>query len=304
MEYRNFGNTDLRVSTICYGTMRYASKSGEYDEQAKAGDTALREAIDRGVNFIHSSNEYGTRWLTGRVLESHPKRRELHTDRIAVVQHLQRGEVDRALGYCAEGEPKRLSDFDSVTEPLTETFEKLRDRGKVGYLTSFPYTVGFAKRAVESGSFAGLVAYYNALETEMLDLFDEMKSEGMGFIGIRPFAAGLLTDRRAERSKLPGDDRMRSDEFERVYDQLDKLRESMSEQPHSWTDFAIRFSLSHPAITSTVVGINTPKQLEDVLQAADAPQVDAATVEAAHRICTDFRSRFGVKAALSGMPIY
>jgi len=123
MRYRKLAGSNIEVSELCFGTMRYASKSGDLDETGRAGRRALEEAIDRGVNFVHSSYEYGTRWLTGQTLEKHPKRRELHhiikvnvpdwdepgfspeafrnqvetalrelhTDRIAVVQHLQRG---------------------------------------------------------------------------------------------------------------------------------------------------------------------------------------------------------------------
>ena len=39
---------------------------------------ALLRALERGVNFIHSSYEYGTRWAVGEVLKNHPKRKELH----------------------------------------------------------------------------------------------------------------------------------------------------------------------------------------------------------------------------------
>ncbi|MDA3950998.1 MAG: aldo/keto reductase [Spirochaeta sp.] len=255
MKYRNYGNTDLSVSPVCYGTMRYASKAGTLDDQSRAGARALEEAVDAGINFIHSSFEYQTRWLTGDVLGRHAKRHDLHhiikvnvpdwgvptfdkptfrgqvedalrdlkVDRIAIVQHLHRGTLERELGYCAEGEPKRLSEFDAITEPLLEEFEKLRDEGKVGYLATFPYTVGYGKRAVESGSFSGMVAYFNALETEMMDLFPAMEEHGMGFIGIRPVAAGLLTDKRVNRDKLPADDRMADSQFDRWYDQLNEV---------------------------------------------------------------------------------
>lgn len=158
MHLRKLGNTDLMVSPLCFGTMRYASKSGIEDESSANGRRALEEAIERGVNFIHSSYEYGTRWLTGSVLERHPKRhellhvikvntpdwgqeafdkdafrqqveqalRELHTDRIAVIQHLQRGAIPNRLGYCSEGEQVRLAAFDAVLEPLLEVFATLR----------------------------------------------------------------------------------------------------------------------------------------------------------------------------------
>lgn len=336
MKYRTYGNTDLSVSEICYGTMRYASKGGEMDEQSRAGARALEEAVDQGVNFIHSSFEYGTRWLTGDVLGKHPKRHELHhiikinvpdwgesafdkekfraqvedalrelnTDRIALVQHLHRGTLERELGYCADGEPKRLSEYEEVTEGLKEEFSRLQEEGKVGYLASFPYTVGYGRKAVESGDFSGLVAYFNALETEMVDLFPQMESSGMGFIGIRPFAAGLLTDKRVNRDELPKDDRMRDSQFDRFYDQLAKLRKQISEEPDSWTIFALRFALSDPRIASTVVGINSSEQLQAALEAVEKGPLAGDTVQMAHEICTSFRERFGAKGNTAGVPVY
>ncbi|MFW5797390.1 MAG: aldo/keto reductase [Spirochaetota bacterium] len=212
----------------------------------------LEEAVDSGVNFIHSSYEYGTRWLTGEVLGKHHKRhdlhhiikvnvpdwgeptfdketfrarieealRELNVERIAVVQHLHRGTLERELGYCAEGESKRLSEYDAVTEPLAE------------------------------------------------------------------------------------DDRMRDAQADRFYDQLAELPKELPPEPESWTAFAIRFPLADPRITGTVVGINTPEQLRTALQAVEGNYPDRAVVESAHRVCTTFRERFGVKVNTAGVPVY
>ena len=336
MNYRKLGNTDLLVSELCFGTMRYAARTGIEDDASANGRRALEEAIERGVNFIHSSYEYGTRWLTGSVLQKHPKRHELlhiikvnvpewgqpafdkaefrrqveealgelHTERIAVVQNLHRGTLARELGYCAEGEPQRLSEFDAVIEPLREIFEQMRQEGKVGYLATFPYTVGYARRAVESGAFSGVVAYFNMLETEMLELFPEMRTRGMGFIGIRALMAGLLTDRRVDRKALPEGDRFRDEEWKRPYDQLDALRSGIEEPVESWTDLALRFALANDTIASAVVGINSPQQLHGVLAALEGPRPSNQTVETAHGICTDFRTRFGVRGNTAGVLTY
>lgn len=336
MKYRVFGNTGLEVSEICYGTMRYASKAGERDERSSEATRALEEAVDAGINFYHSSYEYGTRWLTGEVLGSHPKRhdihhiikvncpdwgedrfdpasfrkqiedalRELNVDRIAIVQHLHRGTVPKKLGYCEEGEPQRVDEFDNVVGALSEEFEKLRDAGKVGFLTTFPYTVGYARRAIESKRFSGVVAFFNALETEMSDLFPEMQKNGLGFIGIRPFAAGLLTDRRISRENLPGDDRMIDSQWDRLYDQLGELRSKMGTEPLSWTHFAIQFSLSYPIIASTVVGINSREQLRSALDAVESGNLDGELLQQAHELCLKYRDRYGVKGNPAGVPIY
>ena len=336
MRYRRFGATDLEVSEICFGTMRYAAKSGEMDDAGRAGQRALEEAIDRGVNFVHSSYEYRTRWLTEQVLAQHPKRhelhhiikvnvpdwgeerfdeekfrnqihealKELHTDRIAVVQHLQRGTLPKRLGYSAEGEPTRLSEFDSVVHPVREAFDRLQREGKVGYLATFPYTYGFAERAIESGLFSGIAAFFGVLETEMMDLFPALEERGMGFIGIRPLAAGLLTNRRVDRDRVEAEDRQDDASWDRLYDQLGEFRATLDSEPEDWTEFAIRFSLAPSVVTSTVVGINRTEQLETALAATDGPEIPRSVLQKAHALTLKYRETHGVKGLPSGIPVY
>ena len=195
---------------------------------------------------------------------------ELHADRVAVVQHLQRA--------APNTDERRLPEIEAVDEPLRETFETLRAEGKVGYLASFPYTVRFAESALAAGTFSGLVAYYNAIEMEMARFFPALGRSGGGFLCIRPFLAGLLTDRRADRHALPADDRMRERTWDGAYDRLDVLRERMA--PESMTRFAVRFALAHPIVSSLIVGLNTVAQVDEVIDAASEP-ADRALFDAA-----------------------
>lgn len=299
MQYRRFGNTDLMVSTICFGPMRFAATAPGQDEKSHTGQRALEHALERGVNFIHSSYEYGTRWALGRVLEHHPKRhdihhiikvpvpdfedegrfdpakfrlrveealRDLHADRIAVLQHLQ-----RAKPHTDE---LRVPSIPAVHEPMLEVFERLKTEGKVGYLTTFPYTPGFAAPALKTGVFSGMVAYYNVIEMEMAEFFPEMQARGMGFFCIRPFMAGLLTDRRINRDQLPPGDRMLEKSWDAAYARLTLLKAAFAGAVALWTRFAITFVLSHPIVTSVIVGLNTPEHVDEALDAAEEPYPD------------------------------
>ena len=53
MEYRTLGDTDLRVSAVCLGTMTW----GEQNSEAEAHDQ-LDYAVERGVNFIDAAEMY------------------------------------------------------------------------------------------------------------------------------------------------------------------------------------------------------------------------------------------------------
>ncbi len=301
MQYRKFGQTDLEVSTICFGPMRFAAKSPGADEKSEAGQRALERALERGVNFIHSSYEYGTRWAMSEVLRRHPKRhelhhiikvpvpdfedgdrfdagkfrhrveealRDLHTDRIAVIQHLQRSKPN--------SDEQRIPGIDAVHDEMREIFEKLKEEGKVGHLTTFPYTPGFARRALETGDFSGLVAYYNLIEMEMSEFFADMEERGEGFFCIRPFMAGLLTSERAERNSLSDGDRFNDSKWDTAYERLGLIASKFSGEIDSWTAFSIRVALAHPIVASLVVGLNSVEQVDSVIDAAEAAQVDHA----------------------------
>lgn len=309
MNYRKFGNTDLEVSEICFGPMRFSAKEPGSDETSKTGQQALQRALERGLNFIHSSYEYGTRWAVGQVLKDHPKRhdlhhiikvpvpdfddggtfsadkfrlrveealRDLHTDRIAVLQHLQKARPNE--------DDTRIAHIPAVHEQLAETFEKLRDEGKVGYLITFPYTPTFGAEALKTGDFSGMAGYYNLIEMEMAEFFPQMEARGQGFFCIRPFLAGLLTDQRADRSQLPAGDRFQDDQWLTAYKRLDILRASLGDAVDSWTVFAIKFALCHPIVTSLIVGLNSTEQVDSVLDAADGVYPERAVFDKALEI--------------------
>ena len=298
--------------------MRFAGREPGSDAQSVAGKLALERALERGVNFVHSSFEYGTRWAMGEVLRSHSKRhdlhhvikvpvpdfddggvfdkakfrtrveealRELHTDRIAVLQHLQR--------FRPNSDDNRIPNISAVNEPMMEIFEKLREEGKVGYLTTFPYTTDFARSAMGTGCFSGIVAYYNTIEMEMSEFFDDLQEKGQGFLCIRPFMAGLLTDRRADRKVLPPEDRNQDDQWDEAYGRLELIQAAIGDQVASWTSLAIRFALIHPVVTSLIVGLNSVEQVDQVLDAADGIYPDRGVFYAAREI---FRNHGAVVA--------
>ena len=309
MEYRKFGNTDLEVSEICFGPMRFSAKAPSEDLISKTGQRAMEHAIERGINFIHSSYEYNTRWAMSRVLKNHPKRhdlhhiikvpvpdwddkgkfnatkfrlrieealRDLHTEHIDVLQHLQR---DRP-----NDDDLRIPNIAATHEPLLECFTKLKEEGKVSYLTTFPYTREFADNVMQTGLFNGMVAYYNPIEMEMAEFFSRMEASGQGFFCIRPFMGGLLTDHRASRSQLPADDRFQDDRWDTAYKRLEKLQAALGDVIGSWTDFAIKFSLCHPTVTSLIVGLNSVDQVDGVIDAANGEYPDRAVFEKALEI--------------------
>jgi len=66
MDQIRLGNTDLMVSRLCYGTEPFTTKKGprgmmsQGDIGPEKGGSVLREALEIGVNFWDTSDDYGT----------------------------------------------------------------------------------------------------------------------------------------------------------------------------------------------------------------------------------------------------
>ena len=95
---------------------------------------------------------------------------------------------------------------------------------------------------------------------------------------------GLLTDRRIDRSQLPADDRFQETNWDGAYARLDQLKAALSDTVTSWTEFAIKFGLCHPIVTSLIVGLNSIEQVDGVLDAANGNYPDRAVFEKARQI--------------------
>ena len=71
--------------------------------------------------------------------------RDLHADRIAVLQHLQRANPN--------ADDLRIPNIEAVHEPMMEVFERLKEEGKVCFLTTFPYTPWVCVSGYENRNF-------------------------------------------------------------------------------------------------------------------------------------------------------
>jgi len=316
MKYRRLAGTDLDVSVICLGPMRAAAKTPAEDAKSKAGEAALRAALDAGVNVLHSSYEYETRWMMERVLRDHPKRHDIHhvikvpvpdvkdggrfdpaKFRLRVEEALKELHAERiaALQWMWRSDPNedalRLPMLPAIMDDVMAAFEAMKDEGKVGHLMTFPYTVSCARAALETGRFDGLIAYYNPIEMEMAELFGELERRNMGFLCIRPLYQGILTDAR-DPARMAAADRFRDPKHAEDMAKRAKVAEAFAaEIGASMTAFALRFALASPLVASVIVGLNSPAQVEGVVAAIEGELPDPSLVDRAHDL---WKAGFGL----------
>ncbi|TGD41746.1 aldo/keto reductase [Pseudotabrizicola sediminis] len=300
MDKRRLAGTDLDVSVICYGPMRLAQSPDDPDLGQHLA--AMHAALDRGVNFIHSSYEYGVRWMMHEVLKDHPKRhdllhvikapvpdwddadfdpvkfearidealRDLCTDRIALVQWMWR---------CRpHDEATRLTRLSAIKDSLTETVLRLQEKGKLGHLGCFPYFPESAAAAMNDPAQRVLIAYYNPLETEMSQVIDKLQADGRGFLAIRPLYEGVLTDRYPTQAAVPAGHRLAAAKYADAFAFRAALAEAVPEAATGMTRFAVRFPLMSPHCASVIVGLSTAAQVAQICDMAQGVAADPDTV--------------------------
>lgn len=300
MDKRRLDGTDLDVSVVCYGPMRLAQDRD--DPALPDHKRAMNAVIDRGVNFIHSSYEYGVRWMMHEVLKDHPKRhellhvikapvpdwddpdfdeaklesridealRDLCTDRIALVQWMWRTRP--------HDEAHRLPRLAQVHDRVGEAFDRLREKGKVGFQGCFPYFPESAAAAMADPRERVLIAYYNPLEMEMSPVISDLAADGRGFLAIRPLYEGVLTDRYASHSDVPEGHRLAAGKYADAFAARARLAHDIPEAAEGITRFAVRFPLKLENCASIIIGMNSETQVNEICDLAQGVAPDPDTV--------------------------
>ena len=165
--------------------------------------------------------------------------------------------------------------------PLEETMQALVDivrSGKALYAGISKYPPEMATRAYAylRDAHVPCLVYqgrYNMLDREPeAEILSQAAAKGVGFVAFSPLAQGLLTDRYLHG--IPDDSRMRHSQFLRESDLtpelLARLRawdEEARAEGLSLAQYALRWILRRPEVTSVIVGASSVAQLQDSLKA-------------------------------------
>jgi aryl-alcohol dehydrogenase-like predicted oxidoreductase len=309
MDYRRLGNTGLKVSQICLGTMTFGQKFfniGALDQQG--ADQMVTRALEAGVNFFDTADVYSygeSEELLGQAVKHAGARREsviIATKvRSSMIEPNASGPVDvnnmglsrQHIMAACEASLKRLdTDYIDLYQvhgwdmqtPMEESLRALDDlvrQGKVRYLGCSNWSARhlakslYLAREHDRERFVSLQAYYSLvgrdLEHELLPLCQE---EGLGVLPWSPLSGGFLSGKYTRDNPNPEGARRTAFHFppideERGFDAIDALKELAEEKQATVAQIALAWLLAQPGVTSIIVGANKMSQLEDNLKAAD-----------------------------------
>lgn len=183
-----------------------------------------------------------------------------------------------------------------VLDDVVPAFERLRQQGKARFLglTAIGDTTAL-HQVIDARAFDSAQVVYNMLNpsaaTELPPnypaqdygrLFDHTRVAGVGVIGIRVLAGGALsgsTDRHAIASPPPepiGSAMSYGTDVSRARRLLLLVKNGFAT---SLTEAATRFTISHPAMGTILVGVATPQQFEDALAAVQKGPLPAAALD-------------------------
>ena len=297
MNYRRCGRSGLLLPEISLGFWHNFGEAAD-PQRCRA---SVETAFDNGITYFDLANNYGppagsAEEMFGRIFDQSLR---AHRDEIIVATKAGHdmwpgpyGEWSsrKSLVASLDQSLKRLRlDYVDIfyshrpdpDTPLEETMQTLVDivrSGKALYAGISKYPPEMASRAYAylSDAHVPCLVYqgrYNMLDREPeAEILSQAAAKGVGFVAFSPLAQGLLTDRYLHG--IPDDSRMRHSQFLRESDLtpelLARLRawdEEARAEGLSLAQYALRWILRRPEVTSVIVGASSVAQLQDSLKA-------------------------------------
>ena len=288
MEYRQLGDSDLRVSEISLGSwLTYGV--GVEAEQAEA---CVRRAFDVGINFFDTANVYGrgaAELFLGSALAGHDRSSYVLATKVFFpMSRTDRGLSAEQIRKQCDASLQRLRTdhvdlyqchrYDRHT-PLEETMTALTEvvrQGKARYIGFSEWTpdqirAALAIPAVER--FVSSQPQYSMLWREPEDeVIPLCAKEGVGQIVWSPLAQGVLTGKYRPGSPPPEDSRAASEVMGQMmgrYRDDDVLEAVQGLKPIaegaglSMAQLALAWVLREPNMAAAIIGATRPAQVDD-----------------------------------------
>jgi aryl-alcohol dehydrogenase-like predicted oxidoreductase len=292
MRYRMLGRTGIEVSELGYGAWGIGQSmwvGADDDESLRS----LHRAVELGVTFIDTALQYGeghSEELVGRVVREADQ--TVHVATKMPPKNMQwparpgvRAEEAFPADWVVECTERSLRHLGLDTIDVQqmhvwsdewvdqgdwlEAIERLKSEGKIRFfgVSINDHEPANALRLVESGLVDSVQVIYNIFDQSPEDeLFDAVQAADVGVIVRVPFDEGALTGRITPDTEFPDGDfrnayfagNRKAEVWERVQAIARGLATSTPEMP----EYALRFCLSHPAVSTVIAGMRSVRNVE------------------------------------------
>jgi aryl-alcohol dehydrogenase-like predicted oxidoreductase len=301
----------MRISEVGVGAWAMGGSmwGGKRDDDAKQ---AMAKAHEKGVNLIDTALVYGdghSEQLVGEFVRAHKDVLVATKVPPKAMQWPARPGTDLKeffpgawIRECAERSLRNLgldhidllqlhvwNDAWADQGDWHETMAKLKEEGKIRAigisLNSHDPKSGV--RVVEAGRVDALQVFYNIFDQSPEDeLYPACVKHQVGILARVPFDEGSLTGKLREDTKFPVGD-FRNQYFAGVLKEtvqkVEAMRPTLEGAAQTMARGALRFCLSHPAVTAVIPGMRNAQQAEENSAAGDEGPLPAEIVEKLRR---------------------
>jgi aryl-alcohol dehydrogenase-like predicted oxidoreductase len=313
MEYRNFGRSEIKISEIGHGLWGVADWTGSSDKECL---DSMELSLELGCNIYDTAAAYGdghSEKLLAQLIKNNPEKEIVVATKVAPKNDKWPADPkDRIEDVFPKQHiidyTKRSQDYlgidridiqqlhvwdDSWTENSNwrDAAQQLKEEGLIRLfgLSLNRWEPWNGLKAIRTGSVDSVQVIYNifdqAPEDELFPLCQEM---GVGVIARVPLDEGGLVGKLTKDTKFPKDD-WRSHYFgpENLPQTVDRAEALKKIVPKgmSLPELAMRFSISHPAVSTSIPGMRKPENVRQNIAVSDGEPLPPELIEKlrAHR---------------------
>ena len=308
MQYREFGKLNWKVSEIGYGMWGMGSWGGQSEEESLQ---SLQYAIDLGCNFLDSAWVYGqgkADQLAGKIIKDNPNKDIYYCSKVPPRNYKWPSRREDTLDDCyppeqVEKYTKQIlesSGLEKIDLLLLHTWEdswlkderwlqklvSLREQGLVSGIgvSLNRWEPWNGVEVVKSGVIDAVEAVYNIFDQDAEDeLLPACQQHNVAVIARVPFDEGSLLGNLSLTSTWPEGD------FRNMFFTSENLKESVKRADAlkiaipagtPMAEIALRFILSHPAVTTVIPGMRRTENIKANMLTSDKGKLDERQVQA------------------------
>ncbi len=286
MEYRNIGNTGMKVSKISFGA---SSLGGVFHSlKEETGIEAVNTAIDNGINFIDVSPYYGhleAEIVLGKALKHIERDRYYLSTKVgrygkdgvnywdysakkakeSVYESMERLNVDRI--DLINIHDIEFADLEQVCNETLPALTELRSEGMVKHVGITNLTLRHFKYVIDhvpAGTVESVLSFchYTLNDDALADYLDYFESNHIGVINASPYSMGLLTERGVpDWHPAPA-------ALKRL---ASKAVDYCKSKGISIEQVAVGFSVANPRIATTLFSTTNPENVLKTIRYANTP---------------------------------
>ncbi len=310
MRYRTLGKTGLRVSELGFGAWGIGGTAwiGADDDESLR---ALRLAIEHGVNFLDTAYGYGdghSEQLVGAAVRGSPETVYVASkippkNRQWPARSGVRADETFPADWILACTERSLQNLGLETIDVQQlhvwsdewvgqgdwlgAIERLKRDGKIRFfgVSINDHQPENALRLVESGLVDVVQVIYNVFDqSPETALFPASRAKRVGVIVRVPFDEGALTGNVRPETNFPeGDFRngyFAGERKREVWERVQAIARDLDVEVDRMAELALRFCLSHPAVSVVIPGMRSTRNVERNVRAVSAGPLEESQLAA------------------------